>query len=148
MGFRNDTPINDINEYIKARADNYFRRVVRTMKYIGELCVKQARNSDAKVKDFKDDTGNLRSSIGYVVVHNGSILYESAFPRVKKGNKGHETGKDLAELLAAQSSGLCLIVVAGMEYAIYVKNKGYDVIDSAELVANKIINQLLGKIKI
>ena len=39
--------------------------------------------------------------------------------------------------------GVCLIVVAGMEYAAHVKNKGYDVLDSSELLADRIVPSML-----
>ena len=56
-------------------------------------------------------------------------------------------GALLAERLAGEyPTGIVLIVVAGMKYAIYVADRGYDVLDSAEDLARREIPKMLEKL--
>ena len=41
------------------------------LKYLGENLVKYAKDQH----NYIDQTGNLTNSIGYVVVHNGTLVY-------------------------------------------------------------------------
>ena len=45
------------------------------------------------------------------------------------------------------SKGYALIVVAGMHYAQYVESLNYDVLDSAERLAERILPSLLQQLK-
>jgi hypothetical protein len=72
----------------------------------------------------------------------------SNFEQVKQGGKGSADGKAFAaELTGKFPEGICLIIVAGMNYAGYVSAR-YNVLDSAELQAEKLIPQLLEKLGI
>lgn len=147
MGIESKTP--NIAAIIEGKKQIYYRRLIRVLNYVGEQCVNQARSGKGKIKDFTDRTGNLRSSIGYVVVKDGVIVkknFTESGNGTQSGKAGKKEGKALAESLAKQTKGFCLIVVAGERYAVYVKNKGFDVIDSAELLARKIVPQLLAKL--
>lgn len=101
---------------------------------VGEGAVKIQRQSHG----YKDQTGNLTSSIGYVVLDRGSVYRSSSFAPVKgagggSGTEGSKVGRDLVSLLAQQyaTDDIALIVVAGMEYAEYVEAMALNVIDSA-----------------
>jgi len=111
-----------IDRFVEEREQN----MVQTLSYIGEETVNMARETDP----FKDHTGNLRSSIGYVVVKNGKPV--KLFVRKAKADDkgaGVAAGKALAaELGDEYNEGFVLIVFAGMEYAAAVESKGYDVI--------------------
>ena len=101
------------------------------------------------IKSWYDQTGNLRSSVGYVIAHNKNIIQYSTFNQVMKGSEGVKTGKDLAEELAKRySNNYVLIVVAGMNYAEFVEamdNK--DVLASTELWAREQVPLMLEKLK-
>lgn len=116
--------------------------VLRNLAAIGEACINQARSLDT----YKDQTGNLRSSIGYVIVEDGQVVQESSFTLSEKGTDkvtGQQTGRAYIKELAQRfPTGISLIVAAGMNYASYVSAKGYDVIDSAELVADRLVGEL------
>ena len=139
-----------IDEWVEDFVGRKNHDIIRDMCYVGEQCINQARS----VNSYKDQTGNLRSSIGYVVVEDGNIIQMSSFETVppknpKQGDKytGSEDGKSFAKELASQyPSGICLIVVAGMKYATYVSAKGLDVLDSAELLADKEVSKILKKL--
>lgn len=111
-----------------------------------ELCVagEQAVNAARIGGSYTDRTGNLRSSTGYVVVDDGRIVRMSGFEPVKDtATEGGQSGRSYAEELAAQfSTGMVLILVAGMDYATYVNDRGYDVLTSAELIAEQLIKQI------
>jgi hypothetical protein len=127
--------------------------IVYVLQSVGEECVNHARNLPSLSRDdpaaafphqpnWIDDTGNLRSSIGYIIVDNGQIVTESSFEAVRNGQEGSEKGKSFAESLVSEhTSDIALIVVAGMEYAEYVAAKGYDVLDSAELLAEQLVKE-------
>lgn len=146
MPIKQLTPIAEIGRYTDEQIDRLKRVLLRNLFYIGEQCLNKARSTDT----YKDQTGNLRSSIGYVVVQDGQIIKASDFAPSDKGTDkatGQRTGKEYAEELAKRyPSGLTLIVVAGMNYAAYVSAKGYDVLDSAELTADSLTEKLLKEV--
>jgi hypothetical protein len=50
------------------------------------------------------------------------------------------------QLVSKFPKGIVLIVDAGMHYASYVSAKGYDVIDSAELLAQQLVPEILKRL--
>lgn len=118
----------DINRWVKIFTDKAEEKMYILLQAAGEMFVKYARESGKYI----DHTGNLRSSIGYVIVRNGSVAY-SDFQKQNVGTEGPEgveKAKRLArELAATHSDGLVLIGLAGMEYAVYV-----EAIDSKDVI--------------
>ena len=111
---------------------------------LGEMCVNHARNVPAS-QGFQDQTGNLRSSIGYMVFNDG-VAVHIAYEQVKSGSEGAIKGESLARKVGEKSTGICLVVTAGMEYALYVESKGRDVISSAEKMAERELPRMLEKL--
>ena len=137
-----DASINDAIEEVKA---NVKKAALVNLQYVAE----QALNAARQTKSYKDQTGNLRSSLGYIIAMDGEIKYTSTFEQVKTGGEGTKAGLDYAmQMIGAHKSGIVLLMVAGMEYASFVSAKGYDVLDSAELLAEKLIPQMLSKLKL
>lgn len=129
----------DIPNLDKKIEEKYRKACILKLQYVGEKCIRDARLTGS----YTDRTGNLRSSIGYVIVDRGQIAYESEFPSVKNGSEGAKEGKVYAHELANQfGSGIALIVVAGMSYASYVQRRGYNVTASAELIAEQLISKM------
>ena len=140
MPIRQITPMSEIDRYTEQKLKGLEQAVIRTLTYCGELCLNVARSTNS----YKDQTGNLRSSIGYVVTVDGRIVNQSDFETVKKGGDGSKQGAAFAKQLVRRFPiGICLIVVAGMDYAVHVKNRGYDVLDSSELTADRIVPYML-----
>ena len=140
MPIRQITPMSEIDRYTEQKLKGLEQAVIRTLTYCGELCLNVARSTNS----YKDQTGNLRSSIGYVVTVDGRIVNQSDFETIKKGGDGSKQGAAFAKQLVRRfPKGICLIVVAGMEYAVHVKNRGYDVLDSSELTADRIVPSML-----
>ena len=121
--------------------------IIRQLSYIGEECIRIAREPHAN--DYNDITGNLRSSIGYVILYDGKpVLYgQSKQYNGEKGDgaAGPPAAKELLKKLQAKFPwGIVLIVCAGMNYAAYVENIHHkDVLTSAELKAESLMKQLL-----
>lgn len=122
--------------------------LVTRLSYIGEACVKIARDYG----DYNDITGNLRSSISYIVMNDGEIVIHGQpkqYPgKTGDGAHGAAEGEALLQRLKAKFPwGVVLIVCAGMEYAAFVENvRGRRVLIDAELEAERLFKQLLGKI--
>lgn len=114
--------------------------IIRMLAYVGEQCINDARLRGS----YTDRTGNLRSSIGYVVTYNGRIVQLTMNPQTLNGSGGTKEGEDYLRSLANEfNTGIALIVVAGMKYAAYVEARGYNVISSAEMLAETLIPQLV-----
>ncbi len=114
-------------EFARAKAE-YDQKAVEWLAVLGERVVKYAREHG----NYTDRTGNLRNSIGYVVVQYGRIVTENF-----SIGSGHEEAKvrarayalDVAHELSAGKT--YLVWVAGMEYAKYVEAKGVDVLEGS-----------------
>lgn len=140
MGITQTTPSSEIAAYIAQRVERITSALLYNLQYIGERCLNAARETTS----YKDQTGNLRSSLGYVIASDGKIIYQSTFEVVKEGGDGKKSGIQFAKEIVRQfPESIVLIVVAGMNYAQYVSAKGYDVIDSAELLADRLVPQIL-----
>ena len=130
MGITPRFTASDVNSYLQQALLEIDGQLLEIMKYTGETFVENARNAmeiDGRFTkgDYKDDTANLRSSIGYVVLKDGNVVFES-FPG--GAAKGHAEGKSLA--MSLRKDGYQLIGVAGMDYASAVEARGYNVITS------------------
>lgn len=152
MPIRQTTPRAALQSSIDRRVQRILQAMANVLCYAGEEVVKYAR--DPNRKRYTDQTGNLTSSIGYVVLWDGKVVKQSDFSPVrgKSGKPGKLSGskegrKFLNRLIQENGEGLVLIVVAGMPYAAYVEAMGYDVLDSAEIKAEEIVKRMLSKLK-
>lgn len=135
---------------VKGRFDKFIevivKRQVKRLQYLGEMCVKHAREIPPE-QGFQDQTGNLRSSIGYMVFLDGVSVRDNYVP-VSGGAEGVEKGKALAKKVGSKyKQGVCLVVTAGMNYAIHVESKGRDVIASAESMARQELPKMAAELK-
>lgn len=117
--------------------------VYKVLRRLGEQCVSLVKDR-AQEQSWYDQTGNLRSSIGYVILKDGEQYRHGGFG----GGEGGRKGKSFAEELESRfDSGWALIVVAGMHYAVYVEAmEGKDVLASAELYAQKELPKMMSKL--
>ncbi len=135
MGIESQILIDEINAIIRKKIEAAEKVIISTLKYIGEMCVNEARFNG----DYIDQTGNLRSSIGYVVVKDGKKVYENVrrSTRGSEKTKGvNEAMKFIEELVNKHTNGIVLIVVAGMNYASYVESRR-NVLASAQILAER-----------
>lgn len=145
MGIKANFKIGDIQKEFDKAQKRVEDAMIKALKRLGEKCIQVARDSG----DYIDQTGNLRSSIGYIIVVNGTII-ERNFETANKDENGTgiATGSKFSETLAQKySQGFVLIVVAGMSYAAAVESKSKDVLTSAEKYAEKELPKLLQRLK-
>lgn len=144
MPGRMTTPLQVIGDQLKASVEAKLRVLVNTFCYVGEQCIIEAREAG----NYTDQTGNLRSSIGYAVVMDGKVVQRDCIDKVKQGDKGVSEGDDYLSkrIKKARKKGIVLIVTAGMNYAECVEAKGYNVLSSAELKAGPLVKSLLTRL--
>lgn len=119
----------DIRKALQERQDRIEAAMLMRVRRAGEQFVASARENG----NYRDRTSNLRSSIGYVVLHDGvqvHIEFKRAGVKAKKAtvNGPEQSAKVIGELKGNYPKGFVLIGVAGMEYAAAVESRGYDVI--------------------
>ena len=115
------------------------QRIVWTLAMVGEAFVNAAREKTPAEGSFTDQTGDLRSSIGWVVARDGNILTAKFEGKTAEGRaQGHKIAD---EVLRQYSKGFILIVVAGMEYAAAVESKGKDVITGSIPAAKELLKR-------
>lgn len=141
-------------------------RIIRDLMIAGEEAVKKARLIATKnggggvFPPYTVQTGNLVSSVGYAIVHNGQIVTMSSFQPVEgrkdengiplgDGTEGSAKGKAYVKELAMQyPQGYALLLVAGMHYASYVQELYHkDVLISGSLLANMLVNEMVQKFR-
>ncbi len=115
------------------------RKILEILKYVGERFINEARH----LRTYKDRTGNLRSSIGYIIALDGKIIEKSI---KASGTARRNAERSFEEVLTRFNKGYVLIGVAGMEYAASVESKGYDVITGPALGAEQIMKRLVKEI--
>lgn len=97
--------------------------ILTALRYFGEECVNRIRKRSSD-ESWIDQTGNLRSSIGYTIFQEGEEVAVSAFQQIGDGAEGSRRGKEYAREIAEKyTETYCMAVVAGMEYAEYVEAK-------------------------
>lgn len=122
----------------------YDKAAIDEMIRIGEELVKVARLDKNVAKLYTDRTANLRNSIGYIVIHNGEVIISSfdgnTPPDTRYADKAdaamaHAKGLDYAMQVSRQldKNKTYLVLVAGMEYAVYVEGKGFGVLSGADV---------------
>lgn len=110
--------------------EGHKEKMIEVLQYEGEAFVNRARTNNT----YWDETGNLRSSIGYVIVFNGIVVDQNF--KLSGSGSDKETGKleamNLASDLAGKyNRGWVLIGIAGMDYAAAVESRGFDVITNS-----------------
>lgn len=145
--------INDIRKVIIDKVNRVELVTLDQLKQIGEQFIIDARSTNT----YKDRTGNLRHSIGYVILKDGVEIFGSfsepgqELVKDKEGKSKPLVGASIAKKLAITIGeqypvGYVLIVVAGMSYAGYVEAKGYDVLTGSSLSAETNLVRSINKI--
>ena len=133
-------PPADIERMLKDKIEKYQEKIVRVLRYVGEKCINEAREYGS----YQDRTGNLRSSIGYIILKDGKPIEKGGFKITKSGGNGQKEGETFINKIISQyPKGFVLVVVAGMKYASYVEARNYNVLTSAELLAEREVPKLL-----
>lgn len=146
MGIKLTTPQSLISIYFVTAIKILDEEVNNTLAYLGEQMLVKIRNR-SQSESWIDQTGNLRSSIGYAIYNQGMEKLQSAFNVILSGNLGAEEGQKVLRNLSRQyAQTYALVVVAGMDYASYVEAKeNKDVLASTNLWAKSIVDEYIQK---
>ena len=145
----------DFNEDdIQKEIEKFFSRVIAVTKneldYLAFEIITDARNKTKAIGGFDDDSGNLWSSIGFILMYDGEVLHED-FKESNQGSDratGVEVGRKMAGDIAKENpEGWAIVIVAGMNYASWVEAKGYDVISGSTLIPEARLAQVLKNIE-
>lgn len=148
MGIKSSVSSASLRSFFLKSYNIIAQEIKRALLRLGEECNIKIRDRGAS-ESWNDQTGNLRSSIGYAIYNYGKIEIESAFEAVKGGTKGSQEGKRLIDELAAlYADTFALVVLAGMDYASDVEaRESKDVLASTELWAKSVVASYLKKAK-
>ena len=140
--------LESVNRFFQGYMRIVHEEMTRSLSYLGEQCIKNARDR-SQDESWIDQTGALRSSVGYAVYEMGKKKIESDFPIVKQGAEGAEEGrKMLNDLARLYSDTYTLVVVAAMNYATFVESfESKDVLASTELMAQSKIDEYMRRTK-
>lgn len=114
-----------------------------------EMACRDIVNLAKKTNTYKDQTNNLRSSIGFVLYDRGEHVTENfvmtGIGVEGDGSKGIVEGKRIAEEAAKTHlhESLIGVIVAGMDYALCVEAKGYDVLTGSCLQAKTVLEKYI-----
>jgi hypothetical protein len=139
----------DYEAMINTKVQAGSKAVLNAYNLAGLEFVKEAREKTKADGGFGDITGNLRSSIGYIILQNGKQIEENfeasdaGTIKVEGVIQGIFTAQEIAQ---DYSRGLVLICVAGMDYAAAVESRGYDVITGSSLNLQTRLKELLKQI--
>lgn len=128
--------------------------IEKALIYRLEYLVMQLQNHAKENAGYKDQTANLKSSIGGVVVKDGKAISYKGFVKESvsiglEGGSGTGTGMSFINTLLGQiSNGYGIIVVAGMEYASYVENHhNLNVLKKTELIMPTKMTEAMNRLK-
>lgn len=83
--------MSEVDAYLEEQIQRIEQQTIYNLSYVGERCLNEARSTNS----YKDQTGNLRSSIGYVIVKDGKIVQMSDFTTVKMDERERKAGRHL-----------------------------------------------------
>lgn len=144
MAIRMTTPISAVDRLLYKAFEILKKNISMCLAKLGEECIAKIRDRSGD-ESWYDQTGNLRSSIGYAVYDYGVKQIESAFHIVRSGNEGSAEGKKMLSQLGSEyANAYALVVVAAMNYADNVESlENKDVLASTELWAKGVIDARL-----
>ena len=146
MGIKANFTKNDIQKRLDAFVDMVEKKQIARLQRLGEMCLIEARSN----KGYMMQTGALLSSTGYEVFVDGVAIHSqfdaASGAESEAATKGVKTGQSIAEKIGKETKGVALVVVAGMNYAAYVEARGYNVLSSAEHLAERELPRMLEKL--
>ena len=136
----------DVRKRFDAFLNEIEKKQIARLQRLGEMCLVEARTN----KGYMMQTGALLSSTGYEVFVDGVAIH-SQFDAARRSERkaaetGIKSGESIAETIGKGTKGIALVVVAGMNYAAYVEAKGYNVLSSAEHLAERELPRMLEKL--
>lgn len=144
IGIEATYKMRDVEAYIDKKSQEWYNRILESLRQKGRDFTSKARARTKVEGGFNNITWNLRESIGYLLIHDGKVI-ESFFPKIAEANGGAVTGDAFARQISTDNyfdKGIVLLMVAGMDYASFVQNRGIDVLDTSSLEFEKELQRL------
>ena len=136
----------DVRKRFDAFLNEIEKKQIARLQRLGEMCLVEARTN----KGYMMQTGALLSSTGYEVFVDGVAIHSqfdaASGAESSAAETGIKSGQSIAETIGKETKGVALVVVAGMIYAAYVEAKGYNVLSSAEHLAERELPRMLEKL--
>lgn len=136
----------DVRKRFDAFLNEVEKKQIVRLQRLGEMCLVEARTN----KGYMMQTGALLSSTGYEVFVDGVAIHSqfdaASGAESNAAEMGIKSGQSIAETIGKGTKGIALVVVAGMNYAAYVEAKGYNVLSSAEHLAERELPRMLEKL--
>lgn len=136
----------DVRKRFDAFLNEIEKKQIARLQRLGEMCLVEARTN----KGYMMQTGALLSSTGYEVFIDGVAIHSqfdaASGAESNAAEMGIKSGQSIAETIGKGTKGIALVVVAGMNYAAYVEAKGYNVLSSAEHLAERELPRMLEKL--
>ena len=136
----------DVRKRFDAFLNEIEKKQIARLQRLGEMCLVEARTN----KGYMMQTGALLSSTGYEVCVDGVAIHSqfdaASGAESNAAETGIKSGQSIAETIGKGTKGIALVVVAGMNYAAYVEAKGYNVLSSAEHLAERELPRMLEKL--
>lgn len=139
---------------IKAREKLNMKLEIR-LQYLGEQAVTYSKLH----KGYHDRTANLKNSISYVLYHDGQPV-QSGIGHAEQATEAKSISQLDSEIKSniesfaqehVQPKGYTLVIVAGMNYAKHVEDKGYNVLyltrNFMQGELKKLIQEILDDVK-
>ncbi|VDH16109.1 Uncharacterised protein [Algoriella xinjiangensis] len=141
MGISPNFTNKDFDKLNQKIIDDTLKKCIQAYLILGESVISHAKDSVG----FTDQSGNLRSSIGYVLFVNGQVYREFYEGKAVGTSEGKQFARELAS--KAKRAPIVLVFTAGMNYAYSVESRGYNVLAASEnyakQAANLIIKQMI-----
>lgn len=136
----------DVRKRFDAFLNEIEKKQIARLQRLGEMCLVEARTN----KGYMMQTGALLSSTGYEVFVDGVAIHSqfdaASGAESNAAEMGIKSGQSIVETIGKGTKGIALVVVAGMNYAAYVEAKGYNVLSSAEHLAERELPRMLEKL--
>lgn len=136
----------DVRKRFDAFLNEIEKKQIARLQRLGEMCLVEARTN----KGYMMQTGALLSSTGYEVFVDGVAIHSqfdaASGAESNAAETGIKSGQSIAESIGKGTKGIALVVVAGKNYAAYVEAKGYNVLSSAEHLAERELPRMLEKL--
>ena len=136
----------DVRKRFDAFLNEIEKKQIARLQRLGEMCLVEARTN----KGYMMQTGALLSSTGYELFVDGVAIHSqfdaASGAESNAAETGIKSGQSIAESIGKGTKGIALVVVAGMNYAAYVEAKGYNVLSSAEHLAERELPRMLEKL--
>ena len=123
--------LEDLQLKLLARLSNARNVLNQRLKQLAEEAIIYSKDH----KGYLDHTSNLKNSISFALYYDGELITKCVgkIPKPKEHPKGQAQVEQALDTYAQQidvenTKGYVVTIVAGMDYAKYVEDKGYNVL--------------------